>query len=190
MDIDKLIKLMQEFSNSNLASLKYEEGNIRIRLNNKTDRIRSKNENPLDGVSNYQDTTEAIDQERNKLSGQNLVDSNLGKVKGNLAETDTLVEKDSSLQEANNENGRLGNKEMLLIKSPTVGTFYKAASPDSEPYIQVGDIIEKGQVVGIVEAMKVMNEIESPYRALVKEIPVDDEELVEFGQTLVVLEAL
>lgn len=72
-----------------------------------------------------------------------------------------------------------------LITSPMVGTFYSAKSEDSKPFIQVGDRIKKGQVIGIVEAMKLMNEIESPYEGIVEEILVKNQEMVGFGQLLV-----
>jgi acetyl-CoA carboxylase biotin carboxyl carrier protein len=70
------------------------------------------------------------------------------------------------------------------IKSPMVGTFYRAPSPGSKPYIEVGDKVEPGQVVCIIEAMKLMNEIESEVSGKIAKILVDDEQPVEFGQTL------
>lgn len=77
--------------------------------------------------------------------------------------------------------------EGIRIKSPLVGTFYSAPSPDEEPFIRVGDVVKKGQTIGIVEAMKLMNEIESECDGVVKEILVSDEELVEYGQPLFVI---
>ena len=76
------------------------------------------------------------------------------------------------------------------IKSPMVGTFYRAPSPDSPPFVEVGQIIEIGQPVCIVEAMKLMNEIKSEIRGKVIEIPIENAQPVEFGQTLFVLEPL
>lgn len=73
------------------------------------------------------------------------------------------------------------NKE---IKSPMVGTFYRAPSPEAPPFVNVGDIVEVGQVVCIVEAMKLMNEIKSEVKGEVVEIPVENAQPVEFGQTL------
>ena len=72
-----------------------------------------------------------------------------------------------------------------LITSPMVGTFYSASSEDAKPFIEVGDAIKKGQVIGIVEAMKLMNEIESPYDGVVEEILVSNREMVGFEQMLV-----
>lgn len=72
-----------------------------------------------------------------------------------------------------------------IITSPMVGTFYCAKGEGEEPYIRVGDKVMKGQVVGIVEAMKLMNEIESPYDGFVEEILVKNQEMVGFDQKLV-----
>jgi acetyl-CoA carboxylase biotin carboxyl carrier protein len=73
----------------------------------------------------------------------------------------------------------------LTITSPMVGIFYGAKSEDSEPFISVGDMVKKGQIIGIVEAMKLMNEIESDYDGLVEAILVKNKDLVEYGQSLV-----
>ena len=74
-----------------------------------------------------------------------------------------------------------------VVKSPLVGTFYSAPDPESEPFVKVGDTVSKGQVLGIVEAMKLMNEIESDYAGTVKQVLVSNEEVVEFGQPLFVI---
>lgn len=70
------------------------------------------------------------------------------------------------------------------VKSPMVGTFYRAPSPEAAPFVEIGQIIEAGQVVCIVEAMKLMNEIKSEIRGKVIEICVDNAEPVEFGQAI------
>ena len=71
-----------------------------------------------------------------------------------------------------------------LVTSPLVGTFYAASGPDKDPYVKVGDTVKKGQVLGIIEAMKLMNEIESEYDGVVEAILVNNEEVVEYGQPL------
>jgi len=78
----------------------------------------------------------------------------------------------------------------LTICSPMVGTFYSAKAEGSEPFISVGDVVKKGQVIGIVEAMKLMNEIESEYDGVVEAILVKNKEMVEYGQSLVSLRPL
>lgn len=76
------------------------------------------------------------------------------------------------------------------VKAPMVGTFYRAPSPEAPPYIEVGQVLESGQVVCIIEAMKLMNEIKSEIRGKVVEILVDNAEPVEFGQPMFIIELL
>ena len=71
-----------------------------------------------------------------------------------------------------------------VVTSPLVGTFYSASSPDAEPFVKEGDTVKKGQVLGIIEAMKLMNEIESEYDGMVEAVLVGNEEVVEYGQPL------
>jgi len=74
------------------------------------------------------------------------------------------------------------------VKSPMVGTFYRAPSPDSDPYIEVGQNIQVGETLCIVEAMKLMNEIESEYSGKIVEILVENAQPVEFNQVLFLLD--
>jgi len=78
----------------------------------------------------------------------------------------------------------------IEIKSPMVGTFYRAPSPEAPPYVELGSVIEPGQVICIIEAMKVMNEIKSEIKGRVAEILVDNAEPVEFDQPLFLIEPL
>ena len=70
------------------------------------------------------------------------------------------------------------------VKSPMVGTFYRAPAPDADQYVQTGDSVEPGQTVCIIEAMKLMNEIQSEVRGKIVKITVENAQTVEFGQTL------
>ena len=74
------------------------------------------------------------------------------------------------------------------ITSPMVGTFYKAPSPDAPPFVQVGSTVAQGEVICIIEAMKLMNEIESEFSGKVVKICVEDGQPVEFGQVLMYIE--
>ena len=74
------------------------------------------------------------------------------------------------------------------IDSPLVGTFYRAASPDSAPFVQVGDRVNADTILGIIEAMKVMNEIKAEKSGVIKEILIENGQPVEFGQPMLVLE--
>ncbi len=79
-------------------------------------------------------------------------------------------------------------KKAVEVKSPMVGTFYKAPAPDAPPFVKVGDNIEVGQVVCIIEAMKLMNEIKSEVKGKVAAVLVENADPVEFGQTLFLVE--
>jgi len=80
--------------------------------------------------------------------------------------------------------------DAVVIRSPIVGTFYRAPSPDSPPYVDIGDVVEKGQTLCIIEAMKIMNEIESEVRGEVLDILVENADPVEYGQPLFLVKPL
>ncbi|MDR6446183.1 acetyl-CoA carboxylase biotin carboxyl carrier protein [Paraburkholderia terricola] len=74
-----------------------------------------------------------------------------------------------------------------VVTSPMVGTFYRAPSPGADPFVQVGDTVKEGQTICIIEAMKLLNEIESDASGVVKEILVENGQAVEYGQPLFVV---
>lgn len=74
--------------------------------------------------------------------------------------------------------------EDKMIESPLVGTFYTAPSEDAAPFVSIGDTVKKGQTLAIIEAMKLMNEIESEYDGIISEILVENGQAVEYGQPL------
>lgn len=74
------------------------------------------------------------------------------------------------------------------VKAPLVGTFYTKANPDAKPYITVGQSVKKGQVLCLIEAMKVMNEIKADCNAVIKEIKGVDGKMVEFNQDIILIE--
>jgi acetyl-CoA carboxylase biotin carboxyl carrier protein len=89
---------------------------------------------------------------------------------------------------AQEEQGEKENEDLKnALCSPMVGTFYKAPSPDAEPFVQVGSQVSKGDVVCIIEAMKMMNRIEADKSGTVKSILVENSDPVEFGQPLLTI---
>lgn len=100
-----------------------------------------------------------------------------------MVEAVTAIPQESSVNAAVTEK----KIEGFEMKSPLVGTFYNAPSPEAEPFVKVGDRVTKGQTLGIIEAMKLMNEIECEQDGVIKEILVDNQEMVEYGQTLFVI---
>jgi len=75
-----------------------------------------------------------------------------------------------------------------LISSPMVGTYYSAPSPSAKPFVTIGQHVNKGDTIGIIEAMKIMNQIETDHSGTVVEILVKDGEAVEFGQALILIQ--
>ena len=75
-----------------------------------------------------------------------------------------------------------------VVKSPMVGTFYRSASPGSEPFAEIGTVVKEGQPICIIEAMKIMNEIEADKGGTVKQILCENGQAVEFGQPLFIIE--
>lgn len=106
------------------------------------------------------------------------------KIKGTKAAPEFLAESGSNGLAAA-PHADLQEDSYSYIESPMVGTFYAAPSENDEPFVQVGDAVKKGQTVGIVEAMKLMNEIEADCEGIVEEILVGNESLVEYGQPLI-----
>lgn len=156
MDVEQLIKLIDKVSESDLTGFKYEENGVKLQL--------SKKENPVAG------TTVAVPvsvEETAKVTGM-AADTFKGTEAGTQKKTETAGEVPT------------GN----VVKAPLVGTFYAAPAEDAEPFIRVGDSVKKGQSVAIIEAMKLMNEIESDYDGTVAEILVENGQPVEYGQPL------
>jgi len=79
---------------------------------------------------------------------------------------------------------KAASSSLLEVKSPMVGTFYGAPEPGAKPYVSVGDRVTKGQTLCIIEAMKIMNEIESEYAGVIRETLAQDAQPVEYGQAL------
>ena len=97
---------------------------------------------------------------------------------GTPGEPLTVVKTEAPVEDTVDEN---------YIISPIVGTFYSAPSPDAEAFVKVGDVVKAGQTVCILEAMKLMNDIESEFDGEVVEILVENEQAVEYGQPLFVI---
>ena len=96
----------------------------------------------------------------------------------------TVPEKAEQKVEANKSENQSEEEEYKTVKSPMVGTFYSKSSPDAKPYVEVGSKVKKGDILCIVEAMKLMNEIESDFDGEVVEVCVNDGEMVDYGKPL------
>lgn len=95
-----------------------------------------------------------------------------------LAAAQAAIQNSETVADADSES------EGMIVKSPLVGTFYAAPSEDADPFVSAGDLVKKGQTLAIVEAMKLMNEIESDFDGKVAEVYVENGQAVEYGQPL------
>ena len=82
------------------------------------------------------------------------------------------------------------NDREFTLTAPLVGTFYRRPSPDDEPFVAVGDVVQAGDTICLIEAMKVMNEIKAEEAGRIRQVLLDDGEMVDFGKTLFILERL
>ena len=140
----------------------------------------------IDAVSESSLTSFSLDDGNIKLTFE--ADRNEGNTF--QIQTDSVnatVSGNAAIQAAPQENVKLQEEQGNIVKSPLVGIFYSAPSPDDEPFVSEGTAVKKGQTLGIIEAMKLMNEIESDYEGTVKKILVENGQMVEFGQPLFVI---
>jgi len=116
-----------------------------------------------------------------------LILSKKGKeiLEGKITEDRPEININKILEESKQSSQEVEN--IIYVKSPLVGTFYRAPSPTSPPFVQQGQKVKKGDILCIIEAMKVMNEIKSDYDGIVKEILVENGKPVEFGQVLFII---
>ena len=109
-------------------------------------------------------------------------------IKVSKAIKSNFLEKNNQKNLSNNEEKAAEKKEGKKITSPIIGTAYLAPEPGGKKFVDVGKKIKKGDTVMIVEAMKTMNHVPSPFDGIVKEINVEDGQPVEFGQTIILLD--
>src|SRR6056300_237759 len=93
-----------------------------------------------------------------------------------------------SIQDANTDGVKTSAASGKQITSPMVGTFYRSSSPDAAPFVYIGTPIKKGDTLCIIEAMKILNEIESDQEGVIKQILIDNGQPVEFGEPLFIIE--
>ena len=110
------------------------------------------------------------------------------KVARNITSGSTIISQPDSIQKDNKIEKEINLDQPGTVKSPMVGTIYLASSPDAKPFITVGQNVKEGDQLFIIEAMKTMNPVKSPYAGKVKEIIVSNEMSVEFDEALVIID--
>lgn len=159
--IEKLIKIVNE---SDLRELEIEETGLKIKMSKNVYSDRSDKVKEATIISAPVVTKESVvtSEVKNEI---NIVEK----------KEEAITSTESSL------------KDCIMVKSPMVGTFYAAPSEGAEPFVKVGDKVSKGDILCIVEAMKLMNEIECENDGVIAEILVSNGEVVEYGQPLIAI---
>ena len=164
MEIKDIIQLMEAAAKNGLTSFELEEGDWKLSMKREKKLVSA----AVPAAEAGAQSTAASGILSAASSGMSAV---YGQNAGNLAANPASMEAS-------------GVSSDQVVTCPLVGTFYSAPSPDAEDFVKVGDTVKKGQILGIVEAMKLMNEIESDYDGVVEAILVKDGETVEYGQPL------
>ncbi len=160
MNIDEILTLVQAVSDSKLTSFKLDQGDMHISLKKEKEEAKIITVGAPGAVAAVPAPTAPV---------------------VTAASAGVSTEASAAAPEAAESHDIASDK---VITSPLVGTFYSSASPDAESFVKEGDTVKKGQVLGIIEAMKLMNEIESEYDGVIEAILVNNEEVVEYGQPL------
>ena len=179
MKVDQVLQLIQAVSDSELTEFKYEEDGVKLSLK-KTEGKIVQVQAPVAAPALVQAAPAVIP----------AAPGTVPAAQGTTPGTPAAVPAPSAEAPAAGEVSATGADALPLgnvVKSPLVGTFYAAPAEDAEPFVKVGDSVKEGQVLAIVEAMKLMNEIESDFTGTMAEILVENGEAVEFGQPLFVI---
>lgn len=172
MNIDEILTLVQAVSDSSLTSFKLEQGDTVISLRKEKEEAKIVTVGAPTAPAVFAASAPA-----HVLPAPETVAAS-----GVQVPAGVLAGQTSAPAEAKDAGTDIGSDK--VITSPLVGTFYSSSSPDAEPYVKAGDTVKKGQILGIIEAMKLMNEIESEYDGVVEAVLVNNEDVVEYGQPL------
>lgn len=179
MNTSEINHLIDRFENSSIREMSINEGNFHLYLSKNESNLRGAIQNvgvpnwniPNTGAANFGIGSSAIE-------NVNTVNSGTGN-----AHTENMTAQDK-MTETQESKGVDLDTDDKQIKSPIVGTFYRAASPEEKPFVMIGQPFKKGDVIGIIEAMKMMNEIRATEDGEVTKILAQDGEMVEFDQTI------
>ncbi len=167
MNFSEIKELIDVINNSNLAEFKFKKEDFEILI--RTDKYEKHKSQPQ-----FLAAPPSVVTPPQPTAAQNLSNGN----PSGVDTTPKVEESTSQTQPVDESNG------YLSIKSPIVGTFYRSPSPEKGPYVKVGDTIDKGAVVCIIEAMKLFNEIESEVSGTIVKVLVEDAQPVEYDQPL------
>ena len=180
---DKIKKIIKVIENTNIEEIEISSfwGAQKIRLSKKKSVFHTNgpiDPQPVNVKQNYSDETIIVDDPENN----NDIDT---KEDSNKSSTQKSTGIDESSSKDNSDNiASVDEEDLEYQKAPLVGTFYASSKPGEPPFVKVGDKISKGQIICIIEAMKIFNEIESDFDGVVVEILAEDANPVEFNQAI------
>lgn len=178
MEIENLIRLIETVSESGLTGLKYEENGVKLHLTKKREQVQVVAAPAVSLPDGVTATAVTAPPAAGCMAGYGTNPARV--VMNGTAGSGAVVNGAVGAAEGADEQKPAGK----LVESPLVGTFYAAPAEDAAPFVSVGDTVKKGQTLAIIEAMKLMNEIESEYDGTVAEILVENGQPVEYGQPL------
>ena len=172
MNFKEIKELLMLIDNTKLEYVKLNTSDIELEVSKKVVGNIELGTKNTSIVENKENNTEKVSATNNSTNENNIINTN-DTLEDELAKEDVVEFVGENLKE---------------VKAPLIGTFYESPDPDSPAFVSVGDHIEKGDTLCIVEAMKLMNEIKSEFTGKVVEIKATNESMVEYGQTLFVIE--
>lgn len=158
MDIDFINELAVILNDKNIQELEYSSCDERIRLVKNIEVKAHENEKHFKGQSDSNDKVDI---------------ASINAIENKNEDVDSSLKKDLDI-----------GLDTEKITANMIGTFYRKPAPDEEEFVKVGSKVKKGDVIGIIESMKLLNEMKSPFDCEIKKFLADDEEVVEFGQAL------
>lgn len=183
MNLKEIKELLTLIDNTKLEYVKLNTSDIELEVSKKVVgniEIGTKNasiaENTVNNTEKSSSTFNNIKEENNTINVKESLEDELSK--------EDKVEEDK----VEEDKIEFAGENFKEVKAPLIGTFYESPDPDSPAFVNVGDHVEKGDTLCIVEAMKLMNEIKSEFTGKVVEIKATNESMVEYGQTLFVIE--
>lgn len=179
MDIQEIMKLIQGVSDYGLTSFELEEGNMKISLKREKEMVQIQTP-----VLTARTPAGSAPAETGMTAG--MLGSGTPLILPDASAVAAGMTRTPGQSHAEDENSGTAKETdpSRVVTSPLVGIFYASSSPEEEPFVRAGDRVKKGQVLGIIEAMKLMNEIESEYDGVVEAVLIGNEEMVEYGQPL------
>lgn len=172
MNFKEIKELLTLIDNTKLEYVKLNTSDIELEVSKKVVGNIELGTKNTSIVENKENNTEKVSAINNSTNENNIINTN-----------DTL--EDELVKE---DVVEFAGENLKEVKAPLIGTFYESPDPDSPAFVSVGDHVEKGDTLCIVEAMKLMNEIKSEFTGKVVEIKATNESMVEYGQTLFVIE--